>query len=537
MRYKDLITFFLVHARPALNQSDPLSEVAVDKTEQKKDAAQFAQKLEELGPTYVKFGQLLSTRKDLLPDTYVDALQRLQDGVEEIPFEQVADTFKEELDVSVTQAFAEFNEKPIASASLGQTHLAKTREGVEVVVKVQRPGIRRRIVEDLDTLESVAAFLDKHSEAGETYHFGDLLSQFKRNILEELDYRHEANNLLSLSNGLKSSKRLMVPSPHLSFSSERVLTMDYVAGSKITDISGFSMMNIDGEELVDELICSYLNQFIVDGFFHADPHPGNLLLTKEGKIAFIDLGMVGRLNASMRDGVFHLFSGICENKSERVVDVLLNLGHQENFAVDRQRLLEDITELVSRSQNVSVKELQFGTVVMRILELCSKNGVILPKEFSMIGKALLNIDQICIKLAPNFNPSQRVQAHLKVITMQRSISSLSPSDLFAAGIQFKDLIQRAPQRLDNLLDNLAENKFRINADVIDEKELIRGFQKIANRITMGLIVGALLLASTQMMDIESSFTLFGYPGFAITLMILALGLGIVTVYGVLKNDS
>ena len=535
-RYADLANFFWWHARPAINHSDPLSEINTDPEKHKEQAEAFAESLESMGPTYVKFGQLLSTRSDILSGPYVKALERLQDGVEELPYETIEEVFQEELEVSISKVFAEFDKTPIASASLGQTHRAKTREGQEVVVKVQRPGIRKQIVEDLDTLESLAGFVDEHSEAGQRYRFSDMVDQFRQSLLDELNYNLEAKNLLQLAEDIKKFKGLCVPAPHLSFCSERVLTMEYISGQKITDTSGVKLTELDGSFLVDQLLQAFLEQFLVTGFFHADPHPGNLFLTEDDKIAFIDLGMVGRLSGQMCEQLFDLFSGICDNESERVVEVIMHIGLQENHTVDRQRLNSEVAVLVSRSQNVSVKELQFGTVVMRIVDMCTQHGIILPREITMVGKVLLNLDRVGITLAPDFNPSESIRNHLSKIATKRSLDALKPGDLLSALKQMKELVQRSPKRINDILDNLADNKFRIDVDAVDETALIQGFQKIANRITMGVIVASMVIAAALIMNIDSNFQIFGYSGFAMILFSVAAIFGAFVVVGILRND-
>ncbi|HBR95728.1 MAG TPA: ABC transporter [Opitutae bacterium] len=538
LRYKDLAQFFIVHVRPVLardTESSVDSQLSSPKLEE--DAVAFAKSLESMGPTFVKFGQLLSTRSDLLPAEYVDALQRLQDDLKPVAYEEMSEVFEREIGASITKVFAEFDQRPIAAASLGQTYKAITRSGDVVAVKIQRPGIRRQIQEDLEILSSLAAFAEKHSDEGSRYALVELVAQFKVSVTEELDYVREAGNLKKLAVILSNFAHLEVPATHMSYCSAKVLTMDYVNGVKITQLSGLAMTELDGNCLVDDLLKAYLHQFITEGFFHADPHPGNLIFTDQGRLAFMDLGMVGRLSDQMRDAMYHLFSGICENKSERVVDVIMSAGLQENHLVDRKRLSSDVANLVARSEAISVKELQFGTLVMRIIHMCAEHGVILPREFNLVGKALLNIDQIVIKLAPDFNPGQAVNRHLRAIAFKRSLESLNPSDAFTAMVQTKELFQKAPHRLNSLLDNLSENKFRVNADVIDEDALIQGFQKIANRITIGVIVAALIVGAALMMRIDSDFQIFGYPGIAMVLLISALLLAAYTVFDILKKDQ
>ncbi|WP_269543118.1 ABC1 kinase family protein [Cerasicoccus fimbriatus] len=534
--YAELAKFFAFHFGPMVNHSQNAAE-GVATSDMAEDAEKFAKQLEGMGSTFVKFGQLLSTRTDLLAKPYIDALQRLQDDVEPVPFEDISATFEEDFGITLDKAFAEVKREPEAAASLGQTHRATTREGVEVIVKIQRPGVRRKVIQDLDVLDSVAAFASEHSESARNYRVCDLVDHFRDSIVGELNYRKEVMNLQTLAKNIERFPRLMTPGVHLSLCSERVITMDYIHGSKVTEISGVSLLDVDGEKLVDELVAAFLKQYLTDGFFHADPHPGNLLLTQDNRMAFIDLGMVGRLSETMSDALYQVFSGIAENKSERVTNTLLDVGYQGNHEVARAELQSDISSLIARQHDVTVSELQFGAVVMKIFQICADHHIIIPREFLLVAKSLLNLDRIAVILAPKFNLSNATRTHLKVIAAKRTVSSLKPSDLFEAALEFKELVQQAPHRLNNLLDNLADNKFRIDADVIDETALIQGFQKIANRITVGVITAALIIGAALMMRIETEFQIFGYPGFAMLLMIAAMFLGVTTIIGIWRTDK
>jgi predicted unusual protein kinase regulating ubiquinone biosynthesis (AarF/ABC1/UbiB family) len=424
IKYKDLASFLIFHVRPVIQESDFTTSVNDPSSLEIQEAETFANSLKEMGPTFVKFGQLLSTRNDLLPSYYIDALQHLQDDLEPAAAADIERIFEEDLGVSTSSVFASFDPNPMAAASLGQTHVAMTRDGRKVAVKIQRPDISKRVYDDLDMLTSVAEFVQKHSEVAEQYAIVDLVNHFRSNIKEELNYTRESHNLTRLAGIFTDYPGLIVPLPLQSLCSRRVLTMDFIAGTKITELSGFSLSQIDGERLVEELVQAYLRQFIVEGFFHADPHPGNLIFTRNHQIALIDLGMVGRLSDEMRSAVYHLLSGICENRNERVVDTILSAGLQENHLVDRKRLSSDVSDIVSRSQGVTIDELNFGSVVMKIIQMCASHGVILPKEFNLVAKSLLNLDQIAVTLAPDFNPSECVKASLRKIAIKRGLESL-----------------------------------------------------------------------------------------------------------------
>src|SRR5207249_3080603 len=255
------------------------------------DGEELANDLEQLGPTFVKVGQLLSTRADLLDPAAMKSLSRLQDDVEPFPFADVERIVATELGVRVSKAFSRFDETPLAAASLGQVHRAALRDGREVAVKVQRPNVREQVVRDLESMAELADFLDHHSEIGRRYGFARMVNELRRSILLELDYRREAHNMVTIGRNLARFRRLQIPQPIEDLSATRVLTMNYIAGSKITKANPVVLADANAGELADELFRAYLHQVIIDGVFHADPHPGNVLLTDDGRIGLLDLGM------------------------------------------------------------------------------------------------------------------------------------------------------------------------------------------------------------------------------------------------------
>jgi ubiquinone biosynthesis protein len=259
--------------------------------------------LEKMGPTFVKLGQLLASRADLLPDPYLQALSRLQDRVEPFPFEQVEAIVQTELGARLSKAFSEFESKPLAAASLGQVHRARLRDGREVAVKVQRPNIREKITEDLELLEEVATFLQQHTTVGRQHRLVEILDQFRRTLFQELDYQREASNLAVIGQNLREFEHIQVATPIPDYTTRAVLTMDYVSGQKITEIGPLVRLDVDVRMLADELFTAYLKQVLVDGVFHADPHPGNIFLTENGCLSLLDLGMVGRITPGMQESL------------------------------------------------------------------------------------------------------------------------------------------------------------------------------------------------------------------------------------------
>ena len=499
-------------------------------------ADELAADLESLGPTFVKLGQLLSTRVELLPRPYLDALSRLQDEVEPFGFGEVEKIVTTELGIRISKAFADFESTPIASASLGQVHLARLRDGRAVAVKVQRPNIREQMVEDLDALADIAEFLDNHTEFGQRYEFARMLDELRKSLMRELDYRQEAQNLSAFREQLRDFPHLIVPAPITDYSTSRVLTMEYVPGAKITKMSPLSRMEFDGETLAEELFHAYLKQILIDGFFHADPHPGNVFITPDYRIALLDLGLVGRIMPRLQEDLLQLLIAISEGNGEDASQIAIKIG-QPRREFDQTEFTRRISEIVVRQKTATVEEMQVGRLVLEVTRCAAESHIRVPPELTMLGKTLLNLDQVGRALGPQFDPNASIQRNAAEILRQRVVKTLSPSNLFGGVLEVKDLLQRLPARLNRFLDALANNEFKVSVDAIDEKTLIVGFQKIANRITVGLIIAALIVGAALLMRVETTFRIWGYPGLAIIFFICAAGAGVVLLLNILFYDK
>jgi ubiquinone biosynthesis protein len=539
-RYRQIAWLLVKYGRSDLVKGTGLEETL--EAEQRitpKEAAKasdLADDLEKLGPTFVKLGQLLSTRVELLPRAYLEALARLQDKVEPFAFDQVEKIVSSELGVRMSKAFSDFDVTPIAAASLGQVHRARLRDGRQVAVKVQRPGIRDAVLEDLDALDEIAEFLDKHTVAGKRYEFCQMLEQFRKSLLRELDYRQEATNLTTIGANLKEFERIIVPAPILDYSTSRVLTMQYVHGKKVTDLHPLARLEFDGTALADELFRAYLQQILVDGFFHADPHPGNVFITDDYRIALIDLGMVGRIMPGLQEQLLQLLLAISEGRGDDAAGIAIKIGdRKEEFA--EKEFTHAIAEIVAKQQSATVDQMQVGRLVLEVTQASAENGIRVPAELAMLGKTLLNLDQVGHAIEPTFDPNASIRRNAAQIMQQRLMKSLSPGNLFSGVLELKDLVQRLPARINKIIDAIANNEMKISVDAIDEKTLVVGFQKVANRITVGLIIAALIVGAAMMMRVETTFRIWGYPGLAILLFLAAAGGGVVLLISILFYDK
>lgn len=544
-RYSDLARLLIRHGRRdlvenvGLEQALPAHErrggAAVSAEAAEGDAAALADDLEKLGPTYIKLGQLLSTRADILPLSYTEALTRLQDRVEPFPAAEAEHIVEAELGVRISKLFDTFEQEPIAAASLGQVHRARLRDGRRVAVKVQRPDIRRQIMDDLDAFAEVASFLDEHTEAGRRYGMVDMLDEFRSSLLRELDYNQEAQNLTTLRTNLREFERILVPRPYMDYTTSRVLTMEFVEGIKVTALPPVRRLELDGDALGEELFRAYLKQILIDGTFHADPHPGNVFLTDDDRIALIDLGMVGHVTGSMQQKLLKLLIAISEGKGDDVAEIAASMGTRLE-AFDRAEYTRQISSLLAVQGDAKMGEIDVGRIMVEITRISGENGVRQPAELTLLGKTLLNLDRVAVTLAPDFEVNAAIRRHTAALMRRSIIRQASPAQALSAVLEMNEFVQELPGRLNRMLDSVADNRIRIKVDAIDETELITGIQKVANRITAGLVLAALIIGAALLMRVETAFRILGYPGLAILLFLGAVIGGVILLYEILAHD-
>ena len=533
-RYKDVTLLLVKYGRSDLvKQAGLADQLELDETglaETTPKAEELATDLERLGPTFIKLGQLLSTRADLLPAPYLEALARLQDQIEPFSYEEVDRIVSGEIGVRISKAFADFDPLPLAAASLAQVHRAHMRDGRAVVVKVQRPNIREQIVEDLEALGQIAEFLDSHTEMGKRYDFANMLQGLRASLLRELDFKLEANNLITFAENLREFDRLIIPEPVEDFCTSRVLTMEYIPGKKITELSPLRLMEIDGPGLARELFRAYLKQILLDGFVHADPHPGNVFLTDDDRIALLDLGMVARLLPGFRDNVLRLLLAISEGRGAEAAEVTIRMGEPKP-RFDKADFTKRIAELVAEHADASLSRLNSGQVVLEITKISADCWFRLPSEFTMVAKALLNLDRSVFTLDPNFEPTAIIRQRAMEILQRNLMQSIAPANLIGGVVELKEFAEKLPGRVNKILDTIGNNEFKLDVNAIDEKIVLEGLQKVANRVALGLVLAALIVGASMLMRVETSFKILGYPGFAMIFFLLAAisGIGLVAI--------
>jgi ubiquinone biosynthesis protein len=496
---------------------------------------QFVDDLEEMGPTYVKIGQILSSRSDLLPETYLKALARLQDKVKPFPYSEVEKIVSSELGVRISKAFSRFDPKPIAAASLGQVHSAALRDGRMVVVKIQRPEITAQIAEDFEVLSEIAEFFDAHTELGRRHRFQSIIEEFRVSIQRELNYELEAQNLVNVGSNLAEFDLIQVPQPVPDYSTRRVLTMDYVQGRKITALGPLVRLEINGTPLAEELFRAYLKQVLIDGVFHADPHPGNVLITVDGRVALLDLGMVGHTTVSMQDALLKLLLAVSEGNGEQAAEIVIRISRTaENFnAAEFQRR---INELLALRQDQGLQNLNVGKSLLEVTRNAADNGLLVPTELTLLGKTLLQLDEVGKVLDPNFDPTASIRRNVSALMSRRMRKQATLGSVFNSLLEVRDFVTGLPTRINRIMDAASNGELEVKVRATDAKVVMEGFQKIANRITAGIVLAALIMGAATLMQVQTSFRLFGYPGLAILCFLAAAAGGFWLIVSIFVQD-
>lgn len=495
-RYREIATLLAKHGRGDLARSAGLDDYDLAESDVTSSdlvaPASLASDLERLGPTFVKLGQLLSSRSDLLRPEYIDALARLQDDCEPFPFADVEQIVQDELGVRMSRLFSEFEDKPIAAASLGQVHRARLRDGREVAVKVQRPGIRRQLGDDLEVLGELTDFFDAHSDNARRYAVRDAFEQFRRALIAELDYRREAANLSTLAEILRDDDRIVVPSPYDDLTTGKVLTMEYIEGRKVTELTALARVDADYAPLADHLFASYLRQILDAGFFHADPHPGNLLITPDERLALLDVGMVGRLAPDTRKLLAKLMVAVMNGRSVEVVRVARRLGTpRDDFdPMALQRTVDDLMGLMTQGP---LAEIDVGRAFMELSRRSAEAGLRPAPELALLGKTLLNLEDVAAQLDPAFEPLEAMRQHIP--DLMRSQVDGSPGSLLASLIEAKEFAEELPGRVNRAMDALGSGHFELRVQAFDETQFLKGLHRLANVAAAGLILAALIVGS------------------------------------------
>jgi ubiquinone biosynthesis protein len=452
---------------------------------------------EGLGPTFVKFGQILSIRRDLLPLEYVEEFEKLQDAVPPFSFAEVAQLIQAEFGREVKEVFEEFAPEPLASASIAQAHLGRIKTGQEVIVKVQRPQIRTMIVRDLALMDHLARLLVRYIPEIRRYDPVGLVEQFRKNILHELDFRREGRSADHLRRNLEEMTGIAIPRVFWEYSTARVLTTEYIVGRALRDVA--SLPAEDRYRIAANLYKAFLKQIFEDGFFHGDPHPGNLLFLGNGTIYLLDCGIVGRVSQERLAGLGSIFLAIMERDVEALLDECIALGLMP-ADMERQVLQYELDDFLAEYLDLPLQEISLGHLLETLFELGRKHRFRVAANLALLGKTLLTLESVIRTLDPAFALVEEARWEVERLVRSR----LSPEALFTMGWRttrrLYHLAQRLPQRLERVLQRAEEGRVRVELMPGTEAHVLHQWEVMWHRAIRGAMVCALIIAGSLLVQ-------------------------------------
>ena len=442
--------------------------------------------MEELGPAFIKLGQLLATRPDMVGNEIADDLKMLRDNTPITPFEEIREVIEGELGQPLEEVYSEFNEEPLGSASIGQVYKAKLKENdMEVAVKVQKPGIYDVIVPDVKILNRLAGTIDKHVSKSRTYNLPAMAKEFERSIFKELDYMEEVRNIGKIRTNFQDVEYIKIPEVYPQYCTSKLINMELIKGYEVPDLYGKEVEGINNAEIAQYGCQSYLKQVLLDGFFHADPHPGNLFVTPDNRLCYIDFGMMGVVNDEFRANFAQLVLLLLDGNSRHLIKQMLYMKiitPEQNTP----EFKEDVDDLLNSYIGVDMD--QMDGIFDNLMNVMIKHNIILPREFVMIGRGIILIEEAGEKLDPHFNLTTELEKFAKDMIKTK----FEPETLVGGGfnyiVEIEHLLKDLPDRLNSTLDKVEKGELELNMNH-------SGLDDLKNQLSISLILSALLVGS------------------------------------------
>ncbi len=487
--------------------------------------------LQELGPAYIKLGQILSLRVEYLPPQIIDELTKLQDNVPPFAFADVKNIIEKDLGDSLDMLFPKMEEQPIGSASLGQVHKAFIPDGRQVAIKVQRPGIRQQIEVDLEIMMYLAQFIEKNIEEMKYRQPTKTLQEFADSLAQELDYKMEEAHILRVKEAFRFDYHVHIMDCFPDLSTSRVLTMEYIDGVKVRNLAELKEKGYDCKQIADRGVDAVLKQIFEHGFFHADPHPGNIFVLEQNVISFIDFGMVGRLKQRHRELMADFLLAISEREETRAVKLLLKIVAYKGEP-DIGKLEKSMGVLIERYVSKSLKDISFSHLFMQLSDILSEHRMLMPADFSMMIKAIITLEGLGKSLDPDLNLTRKLVMYFHRLQIERLNPARLAKDASAALMDFYQLFKEIPEKLSETLEKMAKGEAKLKVEHRADKSFEIFWNQLINRLSYSLILAALLVASSIMVQADippkwNDIPVIGLIGFVIAgLMSLRLLLSI-----------
>ena len=465
--------------------------------------------LEELGPTYIKLGQILSTRPDLIQVEYLNELTKLQDKVPSFDAAEAGQIIADEFGFTPNEIFARFDEQPLASASIGQVHRARLNNGTEVAVKVQRPGIRRNIEIDLEIMLHLATLMERHIEELALHRPVKIVEEFAKSLEKELDYRLEAFNMERVAQNFSDDPYTCIPKVFREFSTAQVLTTEFVDGIKVSDIHRIESAGLDRKIITDRGAGILLKMVFEHGFFQADPHPGNIFVLPENVICLIDFGMVGAVDRRTKENFVDLLDGIVQKDSVRTAEVFLQIADRDEEP-DGRAFEADIAEFMAQHLYRPLKDIQIGKLVQQLLELASRYHLRIPPTIFLMMKSLTTIEGVARLLDPEFDIFAKVSPYIKGVMLERFAPRRVSLDIYRMAVDFKVFLAQFPKDLLEITRMIRQQKIQLKFDSQEFKESISTLDRASNRLSFAVIIAALIVGSAIVLQAQIPPMVFGF---------------------------
>ena len=489
--------------------------------------------LEKLGPTFVKLGQILATRVDLFPPEWIAEFEMLQDCAPPVEFEELREQLEEDLGGKPEEIFAAFDTEPLAAASIAQVHRARLQDGTEVVVKIRRPGIKQVVEADLRLMRRLAQIMTRENPEAQRFRPREVVHQFALSLRRELDLVHECQNAVRIADSLGNDDSIVVPKVYWQWTSERVNVQEYISGTPGRDMASLASSGLDPKVIASRGANAILQMVLVDGFFHADPHPGNIFFLPKNRIGLIDYGMIGHLTEERRFQVIELLHGMVERDSSGVCEVLLEWSHNSHIPSDR--LVADICAFLDQYHGLPLGHVDMPAMLRDMMTMLRENELALPSDLSLMFKVFLTLDGFCRQLNPDFD----LVAEARPFVQRAMILRFAPDEIARRGWRglagMVDLLTGLPKDFRRLLRSARHGSLRIHIDVRELEEFGNRLDRSISRLTIGLITASFIIGTSIMLSVTGDTEYLGMSMLAVLGFSLAALGGVWVLFSIMRG--
>jgi len=492
--------------------------------------------MEELGPTFIKLGQILSTRPDLIPVEFIQELSKLQDNVPSFPYPEARQIIESEIGRPLEDIFQHFENTPLAAASIGQVHRAQLKDGEEVVVKVQRPGIRKIIEVDLEIMLHLASLMERHLEELQVHRPVRIVQEFARTLEKEIDYTIETSHIERFARQSMDDSTVYVPKVFRDTTTERILTMEYIDGIKASEIDRIEREGLDRKIITARGADLILRQIFDHGFFHADPHPGNIFVLPDNVICYIDFGMMGSIDRQTREDFADLIHTVVHHDESMATQMLLKLTEYDEKP-DVRVLERDLTEFIGQHLYVPLKDLQMEKLLHQLLKILSRHRLQIPQNLFLMMKALATVEGIGLLLDPDFEMIKQTIPFIQRVKMARYHPKRMANDIIRSGVEFVKLMQEIPGETREILEQMKQGKIKMEFEHKGLEPMLSTYDQISNRIAFAIVIAALIIGSALIVLSKTPPFLFGISFISIIGFLAAALMGLWLLIAILKKGK